>query len=189
MFRDLFSSLDRDNAPSQIIRRRLNDFATVVKWPAEFMVREGTTMLIEVSNRDIAPISLKRFEHIRFPLLNSASGIALLAWSKPRAREDLLRSALAQGKAGDSVNTAKAVREQISSALRRGYAMRDYDTPIEGTRAISVPVFSGDKPVAAIAMIFLRDTVLQNQVDSFLVPALRSLAHEIGREYLCVPKT
>jgi IclR family mhp operon transcriptional activator len=182
--RDLFNSLDRENAPTQAIRRLLNDFSTVVKWPAEFMVREGATMVIKVSNRDIAPISLKRFEHIRFPLLNSASGIALLAWSKPRMREDILRAAMAQTRSGDSSNASKHTREQIASALRRGYAMRDYDTPIEGTRAISVPVFSNSAPVAAVVMIYLRDAVLQSQVDTFFVPRLRALAHEIGRSYV-----
>ena len=181
--RDLFSSVDRDSAPTQIIRRLLNDFSTVVKWPAEFMVREGTTMVIEVSNRDSAPITLKRFEHIRFPLLNSASGIAILAWSRPRQREEILRNALAQTKAAERMPIAKVVRQEIAAAVERGFAVRDYDTPIEGTRAIAVPVISGEVAVAALALIYLRDAVPQNQVDNVLVPRLRDLSSEIGNRY------
>ncbi|MGD9919944.1 MAG: IclR family transcriptional regulator [Pseudorhodoplanes sp.] len=181
--RDLFSSLDRESAPTQIIRRMLNDFATIVKWPAEFMVREGATMVIEVSNRDSAPINLRRFEHVRFPLLHSASGIALLAWSKPRQREDIIRSALLQEKSSERADVAKTTRRKISEALARGYGMQDYNTPIEGTRAISVPVFAGDMAVAAMALIFLRDALPQSQVDTVLVPKLKEIANSIGLQY------
>jgi IclR family mhp operon transcriptional activator len=174
--RGLFSSIDRESAPTQIIRRMLNDFATIVKWPAEFMVREGATMVIEVSNRDSAPISLRRFEHVRFPLLHSASGIALLAWSKPRRREDIIRSALMQEKSSERSEVAKATRHRISDALTRGYGLQDYNTPIEGTRAISIPVFAGDTVVAAMALIFLRDALPQSQVDNVLLPKLKEVA-------------
>ena len=181
--RDLFSSIDRESAPTLIIRRMLNDFAAVVKWPAEFLVREGATMVIEVSNRDSAPINLRRFEHVRFPLLHSASGIALLAWSKPRQREDIIRSALMQEKPSDRGDVAKATRRHISETLARGYGVQDYNTPIEGTRAIAVPVFSGDTAVAAMALIFLRDALPQSQVDTVLVPKLKEIANNIGFQY------
>lgn len=181
--RNLFSSVDRESAPATIIRRMLNDFATIVKWPAELMVREGATMIIEVSNRDSAPITLRRFEHIRFPILHSASGIALLAWSKPRQREEVIRSAILQEKSGDRAEVAKVTRRKISEAHARGYGVQDYNTPIEGTRAISVPVFSRDVAVAAMALIFLRDVLPQSQVDNVLLPKLREISARIGKQY------
>jgi IclR family mhp operon transcriptional activator len=181
--RSLFSSIDRESAPKQTIRRLLNDFATVVKWPAEFMVREGATMVIEVSNRDGAPINLRRFEHIRFPLLSSASGIALLAWSKPRQREEIVRTALLQEKVSERDAVVKTARREIAETLARGYAVHDYNTPIEGTRAISVPVYSGDTAVAAMVLIYLRDALPQAQVDNVLVPRLREVAGKISLHY------
>jgi IclR family mhp operon transcriptional activator len=71
----------------------------------------------------------------------------------------------------------------MTEALARGYGMQDYNTPIEGTRAISVPVFSGDTAVAAMALIFLRDALPQSQVDTVLVPKLKEIASNIGRQY------
>jgi IclR family mhp operon transcriptional activator len=155
----------------------------VVKWPAEFMVREGATMVIEVSNRDGAPINLRRFEHIRFPLLSSASGIALLAWSKPRQREEIVRTALLQEKVSERDAVVKTARREIAETLARGYAVHDYNTPIEGTRAISVPVYSGDTAVAAMVLIYLRDALPQAQVDNVLVPRLREVAGKISLHY------
>jgi IclR family transcriptional regulator, mhp operon transcriptional activator len=181
--RDLFSSIDRESAPTQAIRRLLNDFATIVKWPAEFMVREGATMVIEVSNRDSAPINLRRFEHIRFPLLYSASGIALLAWSKPRQREEIVRSALLQEKVSERDAVVRTARREIAETLARGYAVHDYNTPIEGTRAISVPVYSGDTAVAAMVLIYLRDALPLGQVDNVLVPRLREVSGKISLQY------
>jgi IclR family mhp operon transcriptional activator len=181
--RELCTSLDRESAPIQAVRRLLNDFASVVKWPADFMAREGATMIIKVSNRDSAPITLKRFEHIRFPLLHSASGIVMLAWSKPAQRERALQTALLQLKPSDRAGVAAAVRGEIAATTKRGYAVRDYDTPIEGTRAIAVPIFSNAGPVAAIALIYLRDAVQQSQVDAFLVPKLRDISARISLHF------
>lgn len=178
--RELFSSVNRDSAPGQVIRRMLNDFAAIVKWPTEFMIREGATMVIEVSNRDTAPINLRRFEQTRFPLLHSASGIALLAWSKPRRREEIIRAALLQEKASERPTIIKATRRKLVEALERGYGVQDYDTPIQGTRAIAVPVFEDDVPVAGMALIYLRDVLPQNQIDNVLLPQLREMANKVS---------
>jgi IclR family mhp operon transcriptional activator len=182
--RQLSRALDHEDAGLQSVRRILSDFAQVVKWPAEFLVREGAVMVIEVSNRNIAPIGLRRFEDRRFPLLTSASGVALLAWSEPRTRQEIIRSVVTQMKVTNPSHLVKAAHDQIAAALKRGYAVHDYDAPIQGTRAIAVPVFRSDLPIAALALIFLREAVASTQLQASLVPRLWDTAREIGRQDL-----
>ncbi len=179
----LSSSLNRENAPKQAVRSLLNDFARAIKWPAEFLVREGSAMVIEVSNRDIAPIGLKQFEYTRFPLLSSAAGIALLAWSKPGDREDILRAASASLKVGDPAEAVRTARADIERTRKRGYGLHDYEAPIEGTRALALPVFARDVPIGAVALIILRDAVPQSHQEQVLVPRLQEFAAEISRQY------
>ena len=179
----LSSSLNSESAPKQVVRRQLNDFARAVKWPAEFLVREGSAMVIELSNRDVAPIGLKQFEYTRFPLLSSAAGIALLAWSKPADREDIIRTAAASLKSGNPALVVQAARNDIEQTRRRGYAMHDYEAPIEGTRALALPVFAHDAPVGAMSLILLRDAVPQAHQEKVLVPRLQEFAAAVSRQY------
>ncbi|MGE4165913.1 MAG: IclR family transcriptional regulator [Xanthobacteraceae bacterium] len=182
----LSSSLDRISGPNLFVQNVLNDFAQLVKWPAEFLVRDGISMVIEVSNRSVAPIGLRRFEYTRFPLFSSAAGVALLTWSKSQDREDIIRSVSANVKGDKPANMVRAARIEIAEARKRGYAMHDYEAPIEGTRAISVPVLWRDFAVGAVSLIYLREAVTEKQVETFLAPRLWEVAHEIGRQYVAL---
>lgn len=180
----LSSSLDRDGAATQFVQRLLNDFAQLVKWPAEFLVRDGATMVIEVSNRNVAPIGLKRFEYTRFPLFGSAAGLALLAWSNAQSREKLIRTVGTHLKPAARAEALRLVRGKIEETRSRGYAMYDYEAPIEGTRAISVPVLWQEAPIGALSLIFLRDAVPPRQMETTLLPRLCNTANEIGAHYV-----
>ncbi len=179
----LSSALDRESAPTQFIQRLLNDFAQIVKWPAEFLLRDGASMAIEVSNRHVAPIGLKKFEYTRFPLLNSAAGIALLAWAVARDREEIIRTVATQSKRGSTDEAARSARAEIDVARKRHYAQHDYEAPIEGTRAISVPVLWKETPIGAVSLIFIRDAVTPEQLKTVLLPQLWRIATEIGQHF------
>ncbi len=180
----LASALDRESAPTQFVQRLLNDFAQVVKWPAELLLRDGASMAIEVSNRHVAPIGLKKFEYTRFPLLNSAAGIALLAWATARDREQIIRTVASHLKIGNSTEVMRSPRSEIDVSRKRRYAQHDYDAPIEGTRAISVPVLWKDASIGAVSLIFLRDAVMPEQLKTFLLPRLWDIANEIGQHFV-----
>lgn len=182
----LSSSLDRDSAPTRFVQGVLNDFAQVVKWPAEFLVRDGATMVIEVSNRSVAPIGLKRFVYTRFPLFHSAAGIALLAWMKRGEREAVIRATSVHLKSADRGAVERSIRAETRISRKRGYAMHDYQAPIEGTRAVSVPVLWREAPIAAVSLIVLRDAMPPAHFESFLLPRLREVANEIGQHYVAL---
>ncbi|MDI1343536.1 MAG: helix-turn-helix domain-containing protein [Pseudolabrys sp.] len=179
----LSSALDRESAPTQFVQRLLNDFAQIVKWPAEFLLRDGASMAIEVTNRNVAPIGLKKFEYTRFPLLNSAAGIALLAWAKPHEREQIIRTVSTQLKLGSTEETMRSARTEMEGARKRRYAQHDYEAPIEGTRAISVPALWKDTSIGAVSLIFIRDAVTPEQLKTFLLPQLWLIATEIGQHF------
>ena len=167
------------NPAVSAIRRLLTDFSHGVKWPAEFLLPEGGAMVIQASSRDVSPISLNRFEQTRFPIHDSAAGIAYLAAAKPVEREARLRAAVDWER-----RDAAAIRNHVEGGIaifrRDGYAQRDYDSPIEGTRVAAVPVLSGEQAIGAMVLIYLRDAVWQEQLHQALLPATREAAQRMG---------
>ncbi len=80
---------------SQIAQSHINNLCEIVKWPTDMLVRDGLSMLIEISNRHISPISLKKFEQKRFPILSTGSGRAYLAWLDEIERREIITASLA----------------------------------------------------------------------------------------------
>ncbi|MEH6473768.1 MAG: helix-turn-helix domain-containing protein, partial [Halopseudomonas sp.] len=134
----LASPMIAENSFAISARRFLNDFAQVVKWPADILMPEGASMVVQASNRDTAPIQIKRFEQARFAIFSSASGLAYLSAASPQNRQHLINAIVTLKGGGDeATQQAEEVFREIESIRQRGYAVADYHAPIEGTRAVA----------------------------------------------------
>lgn len=96
---------------------------------------------------------------------------------------EIVRSALLQEKVSKRDGVIRTTRSEIAETLTRGYAVHDYNTPIERTGAIAVPVFSGSTAVAAMVLIYPRDALRQSQIDNILLPKLREVSGKISLQY------
>ena len=182
--RRLASAMMVENPFLSEARRLLAEFGHVTKWPSDLLLAEPDAMLIVASNRDTAPLRLTRFEQRRFPMLDSAAGLAYLAALDPPERERIITSLAAMG--GDAEDaTARAGRTytRVQAVRERGYALRDYQAPIDGTRAIAVAITSRGAPVGAIVLIVLRDAITDEQLEGSLVPALSDQAQRLGEQH------
>jgi IclR family mhp operon transcriptional activator len=169
---------------AQLARPLLLNLSLLVKWPAEILVPDGLSMLIEATSRDVAPIGLKRFEQTRFPLLSSSAGLVYLAWQPPNEQKEMIEAALALGETRDGRRlTADHIRQRIVEIRSRGWDWRDYEAPIEGTRAISVPVLLEERAIATITVVTLRGVLMPNQFEARVLPHLRQSAEELARQY------
>jgi IclR family mhp operon transcriptional activator len=175
----LSSSQAIRNPAISAIRRLLTDFSHAVKWPAEFLAPEGGAMVIQVSTRDVSPITLQRFEQTRFPIHDSAAGFVYLGAADEKEREARLR-AVTDWQRRDATAIRTHAEKGIAEWRKTGFAQRDYDSPIEGTRIAAVPVMAGKKPVGALVLIYLRDAVWPGQLDDALLPQLREAAQRTG---------
>lgn len=175
----LSSSQAIQNPAIGAIRRLLTDFSHAVKWPAEFLTPEGGAMVIQVSSRDVSPITLNRFEQTRFPIHDSAAGFAYLGAAEKEEREARLR-AVTDWKRRDASAIRTLAEAGMADFAREGFAQRDYDSPIEGTRIAAVPVLAGGRPVGAMVLIYLRDAVWREQLEGALLPQLREAAQRTG---------
>ncbi|MFQ6547003.1 IclR family transcriptional regulator [Aestuariibius sp. 2305UL40-4] len=155
------------NQVDEAIKAELDGLADTLKWPVEFMVPEGDSMVIRLSNRDRAPIRLRLFERRRFPLLKSASGLAHLADLSPENRDaKLMRSGL-------SAADAKALQDEIEAVAAQGYAVRQFPELAANMRVLSVAV---PHAIGALSLVHFDDVVTASIMNDHLVPALKAAA-------------
>lgn len=180
----LASPMLTDNSFALTARHYLNDFSQQIKWPTDLLMPEGASMVVQASNRDTAPIQIKRFEQARFALLSSASGIAYLSAESVKKRQEMINAIASLQKSGtEATAIAAQTYQKIEDAVKRGYAIADYHAPIEGTRAIAIPLTVKDKPFGALAMLFIKDAVTKQQLNDFLLPSLKEAAQDLAKLY------
>lgn len=142
-----------------------------LKWPVEFLIADGLSMVIVQNNRDRAPIKLSLFERRRFPMLESAAGMAYLS-ALPQADRGPLMRAAADANPGASL---PAARRWLSRTIAAGYAERDLKELSPGMRALAVPV-SEKSPLGALALIYFHDMVSPTTLDRDIIPRLNAAA-------------
>lgn len=176
--RDLSRALTGRTPAAQLAQPLLDELARRVKWPSEFFLAEGDSVVIEVSNREAAPIKVALFEKRRFPVTGSATGIAYLSALALEAGE----AVIVQVCGGDRM-AAAACLAAVAEARVRGYATWDYPALAPGLRMASVPVVA-DRPVGGLSLIHFRELVPTDLLEGFLLPELREVAARIGADFV-----
>jgi len=144
-----------------------------LRWPVEFLMADGLSMVIVQNNRDRAPIKLSLFERRRFPILESAAGLAYLSALPPPDRVPLMRAA-----ADNNPDTSlRAARDWLKRTIAAGYAERDLKELSPGLRSLAVPV-SKKFPLGALTMIYFSDMVSRSTLSRRVIPRLRAAADE-----------
>jgi IclR family transcriptional regulator, mhp operon transcriptional activator len=176
------------------VKRSMIEFGLATKWPADFLVADADAMLIVASNRDSAPITLARFEHRRYPLLNSAAGFAYLSALHPSERLIAVQSALGghPGSGPEAMDapprTGPVYPENLAQILtgiartaERGYSIKDYHAPLHGVRVYGVPVVSEGQAIGALVLVVIGDIVPENLFQTDLLPAMHGQARLFGQ--------
>ncbi|MGH1359299.1 MAG: IclR family transcriptional regulator [Burkholderiaceae bacterium] len=163
----------------------LNEFGQQISWPSELLIAESDAMAILASNRETSPIRLRLFEQRRFPMLDSAGGIAFLSGVAPSARQEIvirLSAAPGDGRQASNTRAARAFKD-ITDAQKRGYSVHEYRAPVSGMRAVGVAIKASNKSVGALVLLTLANVVTTTQLEHELLPALQATAQKLGGLY------
>lgn len=159
---------NRMDAEIQVV---LDTLAEQIKWPTEFLVPDGRSMVIRLNNRVRAPIQLQHFDRRRFPLGKSAAGLAYLAALDD---EQLSRHI-------DRLTGTPADREtllaKVEETSARGHAHRTVHELAPNLAVISVAV---PGPVGAMSMVYFDDVVPDAVNAGRHLPALHRAAKQIA---------
>lgn len=163
----------RDQMDSEI-QDVLDGLADQIKWPTEFLVPDGTSMVVRLNNRIRAPIQLQRFERRRFPMAVSGAGLAFLSALPIPERESKIKELTDNSEARD------ALAAKVAETSKRGFASRKLHELAGNLSIISVAV---PGPVGALSLVHFDDIVPDEIHSTRHLPALRQTADRIAAIY------
>lgn len=153
------------------IQTVLDSLAEEIKWPTEFLVPDGLSMVIRLNNRVRAPIQLRHFDRRRFPMGESAAGLAYLA-ALPAPEQGAKVEELA-----GTASARSALSARIAETSARGYAGRQVHDLAPNLSVVSVSV---PGPVGAMSMVYFDDVVTDESNLRRHLPALHRAAGQIA---------
>ena len=158
-----------------------------IKWPLFIATRSGEYMEVQVSTDQESPHAVDHFRcGEKFPIvyyntgMYSSSGQVMLAFSFPKERREILgllrKSDVRAQSLAEEDSYTKAV---LSKARALGYAPSSYSD--HNFAGLSVPIFVDGRVTASLMMTYIDSAVPDTQLTDDFVPALKSLAGEIGQ--------
>jgi DNA-binding IclR family transcriptional regulator len=160
-----------------LARPALTDLWTASHETVALHVRIGAERICVAELPSPQPIRYVSAVGTAAPLHVGSAGKVLLAFLSPDALERTLL-ALPLGQATEATITdAELLRQELATIRRQGWAM-SVGERIVGASAISVPVRSGDEPLAALSVLGPSDR-LSPQARLALLPELRKAATAI----------
>ena len=161
------------------VRAALHASATKLQWPMCLMRLQFPQMFIEDSTDRESGFAVEYFERgMLVPVLTTASGRALLAFSGARVRELLLdhlwpnRPEETQASWTDRA----ALDRELATTRERGYARSTRPLRLTEQGSIAVPIMADGEPVAALAVRFALSAVSFEDARKRLLPALQDIA-------------
>lgn len=164
------------------VRAAMHAQATRVQWPMSLMRLQFPHMLIEDSTDRESGFAVEYFERgMQVPVLTTASGRALLAFSAARSRETLIELLWPVRPEETQViwPDRPAFEREMGLTRERGYARCTRPLRLTEQGSLAVPIMVDGEPVAALAVRFALSAVSFEEARKRLLPLLLEIA--VGR--------
>ncbi len=161
------------------IRAAMHASSSRVQWPMSLMRLHFPEMFIEDSTDRESGFAVEHFERgMLVPVLATASGRAIMAFSSPRVRDTLLDYLWPNRPADSSITWVDraAFDREMAQTRERGYARCVRPLRLTEQGSFAVPVMVDGEPVAALAVRFALSAVSFEEARKRFLPALFDIA-------------
>lgn len=161
------------------VRAALHAAAGEMRWPMSLMRLRYPDMLIEDSTDRESGFAVEYFERgMIVPVLTTASGRAVLAFSSTRARETLIDLLWPQRppELASLWPDRAALERELAATRERGHARAVRPLRLTEQGSIAVPVLLDGEAVAAVAVRFALSAVSFDEARKRMLPALLDVA-------------
>jgi IclR family transcriptional regulator, mhp operon transcriptional activator len=186
LVRGLSDGFDDEAWVTQIARPYMYELCNELVWPIAIATLSGSTMLIRQTTDHRSPLAVeKRGPGFRVAILESASGIAYLAWC-PKEQRDALLDLLAKSKRTEDQPAAnrKKVNDLLLDTRKRGYAAWRRPRRVSDELSLSVPILAGERLLASLTIRFSSTAVPEAEAIQKFIPRLKAVAQRIGEDFL-----
>jgi IclR family mhp operon transcriptional activator len=153
-------------------------------WPVALATISGIDLIVRENTDKLSPLAIENFSSgFRMPILHTASGICILAFTNPRRRkvildtlEDMEREEVLKA------NQRDALERKFREVTRRGFSIHHRHRKYSDLTAMSVPILLEDNEVrGAVTIRYARTAMkLDTAVQTFL-PVLTAAASGIAK--------
>ncbi|MFK7887962.1 MAG: helix-turn-helix domain-containing protein [Gammaproteobacteria bacterium] len=151
-------------------------------WPLSVCTLAGSRVLVRDNTDSTSPLSVRQLAPgMTLPILGSASGHVLLAYSSARDREQILSVLRASRDTCDLLaRDTAAVKKTLSDVAQLGYSSVRVSRMVSELEVIAVPIWVNDYAIAALAVRFSAAAVPGQDIQDKFLPAMRDCAGRIG---------
>jgi DNA-binding IclR family transcriptional regulator len=164
------------------VRAAMHAAALRMQWPMSLTRLRYPEMFVEDSSDRDSGLAVELFERgVSLPVLTTASGRSVLAFSSPRARETLIEL-LWPSRAPELYDLwpdRAALERELDATRARGFARAIRPLRLTEQGSIAVPVMLEGEPIGAVAVRFALSAVSFDEARKRLLPILLDIA--VGR--------
>lgn len=163
-------------------RVHLATLAEDLVWPLSVSTLVGTRIQVRGNTDSTSALAVRKLAPgMTLPILETASGRVLLAFSTAKTREQILERLRQSNDHCDLVaRDGKKVQKMLQETRKLGYASVTVSRQVSNLTTLAVPVTVHDIAVAALAIRFSATGVSKETVSSDFLPAMRLTAQKIG---------
>ena len=176
--RTLSSGFTDQAVMANLGRDLMEEVTKALAWPVSFSAISGADVIIHENTDASSPLAVEKFKiGYRMPILESASGICILAFMPDIERENILvMLSKVNCNRDQTARQSAEFRLLIEKASRIGYATRRRKRARFDISAIAVPVRTGDKVYGALTLRYHEPAVSQDELNRVVFPLLNKTA-------------
>ena len=165
-------------------RSHLAGLAENLVWPLSVSTLAGTRIQVRGNTDSTSALTVRKLAPgMTLPILETASGRVLLAFSTAKTRDQILERLRESNDECDLIaRDSKKVQSMLQEARKLGYASVTVPRRVSNLTTLAVPVTAHDIVVAALTIRFSATGVAKETVLRDFLPAMRLTAQEIGEE-------
>jgi len=184
MVRGLSDGFDDTAWLVQVAKPFVADLGRKVVWPVSIATLSGMSVLVRQTTDESSPLAVVRYAPgARLPLGASASGLVLLAFSRPHQRRSLVDLMYQPSFAKEQTCSRDEFEQRIQEVSNLGYAWVHKPGRVSERSSLAVPVRVSEDTLCAVVVRFARSAVRQQVAAEKFLPALRQTAHAIVQAF------
>jgi IclR family transcriptional regulator, mhp operon transcriptional activator len=186
LVRGLSDGFDDEAWVTQIARPYLYELCRELVWPVAIATLSGSSMLVRQTTDHKSPLAVeKRGPGFRVSILNSASGLAYLAFC-PKEQRDNLLDVLAQSKKTEDqpAKNRNKVYESLVETRKNGFSVWKRSRRVADETSFSVPVMAEERLLAVLTLRFASTAISEADAIDKFVPKLRAVAKNIASDFM-----
>jgi IclR family mhp operon transcriptional activator len=180
--RELSEGFRDDHWISSIAAPLLGELLIEVVWPTDLTTLDVDAMIVRETTHRFSRLSFHRsIVGRRLPILETASGLAYLAFCPIAEREELLELlSLQTGREGEIARDTREVERLILRTNRKGFGenYRDWDLE-QRIASIAIPIRAGELVLGCLNLVYIADAMTIDHAAEKYLPAMKKTRAKI----------